>query len=166
MKHPVAPAHRSARSASAAEPVRLTVSIAGAACTQTDRLRLCGFAAVQVRAFYWPGLREYTLGGYSTLNRMDTAETRGYAASKEQLLNRLARVEGQVRGVARMVEEDRYCIDVLTQIAAIQAGLEKIALGLVDSHVRVCMRDVGEAAPDPEARIEELMGAVGRLVKR
>ena len=97
---------------------------------------------------------------------MDTTQTRGYTASKEQLLNRLARVEGQVRGVARMVEEDRYCIDVLTQIAAIQAALEKIALGLVDSHVRVCMRDVSEATPDPEARIDELMGAVGRLVKR
>jgi DNA-binding FrmR family transcriptional regulator len=97
---------------------------------------------------------------------MDTAQTRGYAASKVQLLNRLARVEGQVRGVARMVEEDRYCIDVLTQIAAIQAALEKIALGLVDSHVRVCMRDAGGAAPDPEAQIDELMGAVGRLVKR
>ena len=97
---------------------------------------------------------------------MDTTQSRGYTASKEQLLNRLARVEGQVRGVARMVEEDRYCIDVLTQIAAIHAALENIALGLVDSHVRVCMRDVSEAAPDPEARIDELMGAVGRLVKR
>ena len=97
---------------------------------------------------------------------MNTPQTPGYTASKEQLLNRLARVEGQVRGVARMVEEDRYCIDVLTQIAAIQAALEKIALGLVDSHVRVCMRAASEAAPDPEARIDELMGAVGRLVKR
>jgi DNA-binding FrmR family transcriptional regulator len=71
---------------------------------------------------------------------VDTSQTRGYTASKQQLLNRLARVEGQVRGVARMVDEDRYCIDVLTQIAAIQAALEKIALGLIDSHARVCMR--------------------------
>lgn len=90
----------------------------------------------------------------------------GYTASKEQLLNRLARVEGQVRGVARMVDEDRYCIDVLTQIAAIQAALEKIALGLVDGHVRVCMQDGGAAPADPEAQIAELMGAIGRLVTR
>ena len=101
---------------------------------------------------------------------MATTETqgtmRGYTASKQQLLNRLARVEGQVRGVARMVEEDRYCIDVLTQIAAAQAALEKIALGLVDGHVRVCMCDGGGAPSDPDERVDELMGAVGRLVKQ
>jgi DNA-binding FrmR family transcriptional regulator len=97
---------------------------------------------------------------------MDRAQTRGYTASKQQLLNRLARAEGQVRGVARMVEEDRYCIDVLTQIAAAQAALEKIALGLVDGHVRVCMRDGGGAPSNPDERVDELMGAVGRLVKQ
>jgi DNA-binding FrmR family transcriptional regulator len=95
------------------------------------------------------------------------AETppRGYTATKEQLLNRLARVEGQVRGVAQMVDQDRYCIDVLTQIAAIQAALDKIALGLVDGHVRVCM--LGDQAPltDPDEQVSELMGAVGRLVR-
>jgi DNA-binding FrmR family transcriptional regulator len=92
--------------------------------------------------------------------------THGYSASKEQMRNRLARVEGQVRGVARMVEEDRYCIDVLTQIAAIHAALEKIALGLVDGHVRVCMREGSGAPSDPDERVDELMGAVGRLIKR
>ena len=97
---------------------------------------------------------------------MDATPTRGYTASKTQLLNRLARVGGQVRGVTRMVEEDRYCIDVLTQIAAAQAALEKIALGLVDGHVRVCMKDGGGAPADPDERVEELMGAVGRLVRR
>jgi DNA-binding FrmR family transcriptional regulator len=91
---------------------------------------------------------------------------RGYTASKQQLLNRLARVDGQVRGITRMVEEDRYCIDVLTQISAAQAALEKIALGLVDGHVRVCMQGDGGAPADPDARVDELMGAVGRLVKR
>jgi CsoR family transcriptional regulator, copper-sensing transcriptional repressor len=85
----------------------------------------------------------------------------GYQASKQELLTRLARVEGQVRGVARMVEEDRYCIDVLTQIEAAEAALNKIALGLLDEHVRHCMRG-GEGASD--AQVEELMGAVGRLV--
>jgi DNA-binding FrmR family transcriptional regulator len=97
---------------------------------------------------------------------VDTLPARGYTASKQQLLNRLARVEGQVRGVGRMVEEDRYCIDVLTQISAIQAALEKIALGLVDGHVRHCMLGSGGAPTDPDEQVAELMGAVGRLVKR
>ena len=97
---------------------------------------------------------------------MGLSQTRGYTASKEQLLRRLARVEGQVRGVSRMVEEDRYCIDVLTQISAAQAALDKIALGLVDSHVRVCMRPGGATPSDPDAGVDELMGAVGQLVKR
>jgi CsoR family transcriptional regulator, copper-sensing transcriptional repressor len=97
---------------------------------------------------------------------MNSTPPRGYTASKQQLLSRLARVEGQVRGVARMVEEDRYCIDVLTQISAAQAALEKIALGLLDGHVRVCMLGDGEAPSDPEEQASELMGAVGRLVKR
>jgi DNA-binding FrmR family transcriptional regulator len=91
---------------------------------------------------------------------------RGYTASKDELLARLARVEGQMRGVARMVEEDRYCIDVLTQIAAAQAALDKIALGLLDDHARHCMLGEGEAPEDPNEQLEELMGAVGRLVRR
>jgi DNA-binding FrmR family transcriptional regulator len=85
----------------------------------------------------------------------------GYKASKDDLLKRLARVEGQVRGVAGMVEEERYCIDVLTQIEAAQAALNKIALGLVDDHVRNCMRGGKGASED---QVQELMGAVGRLV--
>ena len=89
--------------------------------------------------------------------------SRGYTATKDQLLKRLARVEGQVRGVARMVEEDRYCIDVLTQISAAQAALDKIALGLLDGHARHCMQ--GEAPADPDKQVDELMGAVGRLVQ-
>jgi CsoR family transcriptional regulator, copper-sensing transcriptional repressor len=93
--------------------------------------------------------------------------TLGYTADREQLLKRLARVEGQVRGVQRMVEEDRYCIDVLTQIAAVQAALDKIALGLLDGHARVCMQGRGDQAPeDPQEQVDELMGAVGRLVRR
>ncbi len=65
-----------------------------------------------------------------------TAPNRGYSATKEQLLKRLARVEGQVRGVTGMVESERYCIDVPTQIAAVQAALDKISLGLLDAHAR------------------------------
>ena len=96
----------------------------------------------------------------------EPATTRGYSASKDQLLKRLNRVEGQVRGVARMVEEDRYCIDVLTQISAAQAALDKIALGLLDGHTRHCLAGKGEAPATPELQAEELMGAVGRLLRR
>jgi CsoR family transcriptional regulator, copper-sensing transcriptional repressor len=91
--------------------------------------------------------------------------TPGYKASKEQLLKRLARAEGQVRGVTRMVEDERYCIDVLTQIAAAQAALDKVALGLLDDHTRNCMSEPVSSAKR-EAQVEELMGAVGRLVSR
>ena len=86
----------------------------------------------------------------------------GYTASKDQLLKRLARVEGQVRGVSRMVEEERYCIDVLTQIQATEAALDGVALGLLDDHVRSCMK--GSAAERSE-KTEELMGAAGRLLR-
>jgi CsoR family transcriptional regulator, copper-sensing transcriptional repressor len=92
--------------------------------------------------------------------------SRGYTASKDQVLKRLARVEGQVRGVAGMVQDDRYCIDVLTQISAVQAALDTIALGLLDAHARHCMQGQGEAPGDPQQQVEELMGAVGRLVHR
>lgn len=91
---------------------------------------------------------------------------RGYSATKDQLLKRLARVEGQIRGVANMVEEDRYCIDVLTQINAAQAALDKIALGLVDEHTRHCILGPGLEGSDAKARVDELMAAVGRLMSR
>jgi len=91
--------------------------------------------------------------------------TRGYSASKEQLHKRLSRIEGQVRGVERMVHEDRYCIDVVTQISAIQAALDKVALGLLDDHARHCVIE-GGAGGEPEELTEELMGAVGRLLRR
>jgi DNA-binding FrmR family transcriptional regulator len=88
----------------------------------------------------------------------------GYREDKEKLLKRLARVEGQVRGVSKMVEEERYCIEVLTQIGAIQAALDKVALGLLDEHTRHC---VVEADGDERVeKVDELMAAVGRLVKR
>jgi DNA-binding FrmR family transcriptional regulator len=89
-------------------------------------------------------------------------EKHGYTASKEQLLKRLARIEGQVRGVSRMVEEDRYCIDVLTQIQASEAALQGVALGLLDDHVRNCMNVDAE---ERSLKTDELMGAVGRLVR-
>lgn len=89
-----------------------------------------------------------------------------YGAAKEQVLTRLRRAEGQVRGIAGMVEQDRYCIDVLQQISAVQAALDKVALALVDAHVR---NGVLAADPDPASRQEladELMQALGRLTTR
>jgi CsoR family transcriptional regulator, copper-sensing transcriptional repressor len=88
----------------------------------------------------------------------------GYSTDKEALLKRLARIEGQVRGVSRMVEEERYCIDVLTQIGAIEAALDKVALGLIDDHTRHC---VIHAEGDERAeKVDELVAALGRFVGR
>ena len=92
--------------------------------------------------------------------------TRGYSATKDQLLTRLRRIEGQVRGVERMVDEDRYCIDVLTQINAIQAALDKVALGLLDDHARHCLIGEGAGPRSPDSQADELMGAVGRMFSR
>ena len=84
---------------------------------------------------------------------------RGYTASKEQLVGRLRRIEGQVRGVQRMVDDDRYCIDVITQISAIQGALEKVALGLLDDHTRHCV-----LGPESGELREERTGGAGRGV--
>ena len=89
---------------------------------------------------------------------------RGYEASKDQLLGRLARIKGQVAGVEQMVQGDRYCIDVLTQISAIQAALDKVSLGLLDGHTRTCVMQAEGSERDE--RTAELMAAVGRLVRR
>ena len=96
---------------------------------------------------------------------MEIDGKQGYSGSKEQLTKRLRRIEGQVRGVERMVDEDRYCIDVVTQISAIQAALDKVALGLRDDHARHCVVG-GKADGDPNELADELMAAVGRLVRR
>ena len=77
--------------------------------------------------------------GYTADAWPTTTETRGYTATKDQLLTRLRRIEGQVGGIERMVEDDRYCIDVLTQISAVQAALDKVALGLLDDHAHHCV---------------------------
>jgi CsoR family transcriptional regulator, copper-sensing transcriptional repressor len=87
----------------------------------------------------------------------------GYAAHKDQLQKRLARIEGQVRGIARMVDDDRYCIDILTQISAVQKAVDAVALQLLDDHVRHCV--IGSSGITQEERTDELMAAVGRLVK-
>ena len=92
------------------------------------------------------------------------APTRGYSATKDQLLKRLRRIEGQVRGIEGMVDDERYCIDVITQISAIQAALDKVALGLLDDHAQHCI--IRSEDGDPEEMTDELMGAVARLMRR
>ena len=96
---------------------------------------------------------------------MSSPTAHGYTATKDQLLARLRRIEGQARGVAKMVDEDRYCIDVLTQISAIQAALDKVALGLLYDHARHCMHK-GATEGKAEEMSTEMMAAVGRLMKR
>lgn len=93
------------------------------------------------------------------------SHTRGYTATKDQLRKRLHRIEGQIRGVERMVDEDRYCIDVLTQISAVQAALDKVALGLLDQHAHHCVVG-GHGDGTPDEQTQELMAAVARLMRR
>ena len=100
----------------------------------------------------------------STTDPSTTVPARGYSATKEQLLKRLRRVEGQVRGVQGMVDDDRYCIEVLTQISAIQAALDKVAFGLLDDHARHCV--LGCEADDQADKTDELMAAIARLMRR
>ena len=95
---------------------------------------------------------------------MTSQPARGYSATKDQLLKRLRRVQGQIGGIERMVADDRYCIDVLTQISAAQAALDKIALGLLDDHAHHCV--VGAATDERDDKTGELMAAVGRLMRR
>jgi DNA-binding FrmR family transcriptional regulator len=108
----------------------------------------------------------YSIRGGGKLAGMatDTASARGYSATKDQLGKRLRRIEGQVRGIEKMVDEDRYCIDVLTQISAVQAALDKVALGLLDDHARHCVMGTGEE--QQEEMTHELMAAVARLMRR
>jgi DNA-binding FrmR family transcriptional regulator len=94
------------------------------------------------------------------------AQVRGYTATKDDLLGRLAKIQGQVRGVAGMIEVDRYCIDVVTQINAARAALDRVALGLLDGHVRHCLVEGHGVPEDSDARADELMGAVGRMIAR
>jgi DNA-binding FrmR family transcriptional regulator len=87
----------------------------------------------------------------------------GYSKNKKDLLDRLRRIEGQTRGLQRMVEEDQYCIDVLTQVNSVLAALKGVGMGLLDDHVRHCVRESIEQGSGDE-KVEELMAAVGRLV--
>jgi CsoR family transcriptional regulator, copper-sensing transcriptional repressor len=90
----------------------------------------------------------------------------GYDMSKEQLLARLRRVEGQVRGLQQMVEGDRYCVDVLTQISAVTKALQSVAVGLLDDHLRHCVADaVSAGGPEANQKLTEATAAIERLLK-
>jgi DNA-binding FrmR family transcriptional regulator len=88
----------------------------------------------------------------------------GYAIHKDEVLKRLRRIEGQVRGLHRMVEGDHYCIDVLTQLNSVQAALKAVGLGLIDDHVRHCVREALEEGQGDD-KVEELVSAVARFAR-
>jgi DNA-binding FrmR family transcriptional regulator len=91
---------------------------------------------------------------------------RGYSSDKDGYLTRLRRVEGQIRGLQRMVENDEYCIDVLTQISAATKALQAVSLGLVDEHLRHCVAEaVAEGGDTADAKVREASDAIARLVR-
>lgn len=91
--------------------------------------------------------------------------TYGYSENKEAVLKRLKRAEGQIRGVARMVEEDKYCIDILTQISAAQAAMDRVALELMRDHAKHCMVDAKDPV-EQKQKADELVDAISRMLSR
>jgi DNA-binding FrmR family transcriptional regulator len=97
----------------------------------------------------------------------DSAVSRGYTTGKDDYIKRLRRIEGQVRGLQRMIEEDTYCIDVLTQVSAATKALQAVAVGLLDEHVRHCVRNAVLDGDDDavDAMVAEATKAIERLVR-
>ena len=90
----------------------------------------------------------------------------GYAQNKDDYLKRLGRIEGQVRGIARMVEQDKYCIDILTQVSAATRALQSVALGLLEEHMGSCVVDAARAGGgEAEVKVKEAAEAIARLVR-
>lgn len=105
------------------------------------------------------GVSLHTLGGYGT-------NVNGYDSSKDDLRQRLRRIEGQVRGISRMVEEDKYCIDILTQVSAATRALETVALSLLGDHLRHCVAEASaEGGQVAAEKIREANDAIARLVR-
>jgi DNA-binding FrmR family transcriptional regulator len=91
---------------------------------------------------------------------------RGYSQEKDAYLKRLRRIEGQVRGLQRMVDEDVYCIDILTQVSAVTRALQSVALGLLEDHLGHCVTEaVAQGGPEGEAKVREAAEAISRLVR-
>ncbi len=96
----------------------------------------------------------------------ETAQHPGYATRKDDFMRRLRRIEGQARGLQRMVDEDKYCIDILTQVAAMTSALESVALGLLDDHLRHCVVEAaGAGGAEAEQKLAEASAAIARLVR-
>lgn len=90
----------------------------------------------------------------------------GYTDEKAEYLKRMRRIEGQVKGIARMIEQDKYCIDVLTQVSAVTKALQAVALGLLDDHMGHCVRDAAQrGGPEGDAKLREASEAIARLVR-
>ena len=90
----------------------------------------------------------------------------GYIDDKDAYLKRLKRIEGQTRGIARMVEEEQYCIDILTQVSAVTKALQAVSVGLLDEHLKHCVVDAARAGDgEANAKIDEAMAAITRLLK-
>ncbi len=90
----------------------------------------------------------------------------GYISSKDDYLKRLRRIEGQARGLQRMVEEEKYCIDILTQVSAMTSALQSVALGLLDDHLDHCVRQAAiDGGPEADLKIKEASAAIARLVR-
>lgn len=111
-----------------------------------------------------------TIGGYSIDPMTETTTTpehhHGYISSKEEYLKRLRRIEGQARGLQRMVEDEKYCIDILTQVSAMTKALQAVALGLLDDHVAHCVVDaVRDGGPEAQVKLTEVSDAIARLVR-
>jgi DNA-binding FrmR family transcriptional regulator len=90
---------------------------------------------------------------------------RGYYEDKDELLDRLKKIEGQTRGLQRLVDQDTYCIDIMTQISAVQSGLRKVAVRLLDDHIRHCVAESLASGEDAGKKITEATAAVERLLK-
>ena len=92
--------------------------------------------------------------------------THGYTQQKDNYAKRMRRIEGQVRGIARMIDEDKYCIDVLTQISAVNSALRSVALNLLDEHMSHCVtRAVAEGGDEADDKLAEASAAIARLVR-
>jgi CsoR family transcriptional regulator, copper-sensing transcriptional repressor len=89
----------------------------------------------------------------------------GYVSSKDDVLKRLRRIEGQARGLQRMVEEEQYCIDILTQVSATTKALQAVALGLLDDHLAHCVKNAVATGDDADEKLAEAAAAIARLVR-
>ena len=96
----------------------------------------------------------------------EVAATHGYSPNKENYAKRMRRIEGQVRGISKMIDEDKYCIDVLTQISAVKSALESVALGLLEEHLGHCVTHaVAEGGAEADTKLAEASAAIARLVR-